>query len=55
MTTRKQYSKKFNLDSVCLVTEQNHIRTEADRRLEFNAILLTHLISCQIQMTRILE
>ncbi len=32
MTTRKKYSKEFNLDAISLVTEQGYTRSEAARR-----------------------
>ncbi len=40
MTTRKKYSKEFNLDAVSLVIDQEYSRTEADRSLGISANML---------------
>jgi transposase len=40
MKTRKKYSKKFKLDAISLVLEQNYSRAEAARNLGINAQML---------------
>jgi len=40
MTTTKQYSKVFKLDTIILVTEQSYIRSEAARSLGINPNML---------------
>ena len=40
MTTRKQYSKEFNLDAISLVQEQGYSKSEAARSLGINAKVL---------------
>ncbi len=45
MTTRKKYSKEFNLDAVSLVTEQGYSRAEAARSLGINANMLCRWVN----------